>query len=168
MIRIVLLAWICAVAAGCSGAVRAYEGAPRDDAQVAVILPENAYNRARESPLGATSSGGEVRVRVGGQALGGTNNRFEVLPGRHDLAVAYLDRDAPGGRTVATRAVTLPIDVQAGRTYAIRGLATWANGTPTVTLWAVDGTTRRTVASVVVPPTQVLVGQKEEWIIRDD
>jgi hypothetical protein len=167
MARIALLLLLACASAACSGTEQAYEGSGRDESQVAIILPENPYNRTRDNPFSAGGTG-EVRVRVDGHTLGGMSHRFEVLPGRHDLSVVYYDPSAPGNRTIGTRAVTLPVDVVAGRLYAIRGTATWANGRPTVTIWAVDGTTRATIASVVVPQANVLVGQHEEWIIPDD
>jgi hypothetical protein len=168
MVRAALILALSGLTGACSGALQTYAGPSRNASQVAVILPENAYNRSRDEPFGAAPSDAEVRVRVAGHALGGTHNRFEVLPGHHDLAVAYLDRTTPAGHGVlATRAVTLALDAQAGHTYAIRGTATWADGTPTVTLWAVDASSRRTVSSVVVPSDHVLVGPADDSIIPD-
>lgn len=131
----------------------------------AVIVPENAFNRARSAPFGPACGDNEVRVRVNGQCLGGTHNTFTVNPGQHDLSVVYVDR-APrlNGRVLATRAVNLPLQAEAGRTYAIRGRTTWAsNGQPTVSIWAVDGSTRQTVSSVVVPRANTLIMGDEDW-----
>lgn len=150
---------ICAFGAGaCQGTSQAYQGAERPSCDVAVIVPENAFNRARSAPFGPACGDNEVKVRVNGACLGGRSNTFTVLPGKHDLAVVYLDRAARlNGRTLATRSVVLPLEAQAGHTYAIRGRTTWAGDVPTVSIWAVDGATRQTVSSMVVPHAKTLM-----------
>lgn len=157
-VAIVLLCAGAAVLAGCQRSQAAYSTDARPGCGVALIVPENAYNRARSAPFGPACGNNEVRVRVNGQCLGGAHNTFTVNPGKHDLSVVYIDR-APrlDGRVLATRAVALPLEVQAGRTYAIRGRTTWSGSTPTVSIWAVDGATRQTVSSVVVPQASTVI-----------
>lgn len=165
---ILLLA--CALAtAACQRSVHAGgpggSGSVQAGCGVAVIVPENAYNRARSAPFGPACGNNEVRVRVNGRCLGGTANTFTVNPGKHTLSVVYIDR-APrlNGRMVGTRAIALPLDAEAGHTYAIRGRTTWAaDGTPTVSLWAVDGSTRQTVSSAIVPRADTLILGEADW-----
>jgi hypothetical protein len=146
----------------CQRTVKAYQGAERPAASVATIVPENAYNRARSSLLGAPCGDHEVLVRVNGQCLGGSKSTFTVLPGRHVLAVAYRDSPARlNGSTLVAKSVSLPLDAVAGHVYAIRGRTDWSSGTPAVTLIVVDGSTRQTVSSVSEPAANVR-------IIRDD
>lgn len=157
------------VLAGC-GSVRTFQG-DRPAGQVAVIVPENRFNRAQAAgPFGARSGAtGEVRVRVGGRSLGGWNNRFEVLPGRHELAVVYTD-EAPQlpEQVLRTRQVTLPLDARAGHVYAIRGRATFGGAQPSVRIWAVDAADRRTVASVQVPRQNILLVDDPQSAAGDD
>lgn len=153
MSRVAVILLIVLAVGGCQRSMHAPSGEQTAGCGVAVIVPENAYNRARSAPFGPACGDNEVRVRVNGRCLGGMHNTFTVNPGQHNLAVVYLDRaQRLNGRVLATRAVNLPLTAEAGRTYAIRGRTTWAsNGVPTVSIWAVDGTTRQTVSSVVVP-----------------
>ena len=102
---------------GCSS-VDTFEGSRSDD-QVAVIVPENHFNRRRDlGPFGTSMRTGEVRVRVAGESLGGFAHSFRVLPGRHDLAVVFVDDRTPYPETILrTREVTLRLDARAGHTY---------------------------------------------------
>lgn len=165
MSRVVAILLLALALAGCQRSVQAYNaGQATAGCGVAVIVPENAYNRARSAPFGPACGDNEVRVRVNGRCLGGTHNTFTVTPGQHNLSVVYIDR-APrlNGRVLGTRSMNLPLEAQAGRTYAIRGRTTWAaNGEPTVSIWAVDGTTRQTVSSVVVPRENTVI-MGEVW-----
>jgi len=139
------------------GSLPTYSGPRKGAGEVAQIVPENAWNRARESSLLNPARGsGEVRVRVDGHSLGGTDSRFSVLPGRHDLQVAYLNDETPlPEKLLRTRAVTLSLQALAGHVYGIRGEATWVAGRARVRLWAVDGADGRSVASVDVPASHV-------------
>ncbi|MDA1194176.1 MAG: hypothetical protein O2894_03250 [Planctomycetota bacterium] len=157
-----------ALVSACQRSVQTFAG-PAPATGVATIVPENAYNRARSAPLGGACGTNEVRVRVAGQCLGGMNNSFAVLPGRQDLAVVYVDH-APrlNGRVLATRSVVLSLQAEAGHVYAIRGRTTWsATGEPTVSVWAVDGATRHTVATVVVPAANTLILEDEDDSLDD-
>ena len=170
MIRVVPILFIALALTACqrsmqtSGGVQAQPGCGS-----AMIIPENAYNRARSAPFGPACGDNEVRVRVNGCSLRGFHNSFTVPAGRHELQVAYIDRaQRLNGRVLVSKAVALPLDAQAGRTYAIRGRTTWTgNGTPTVSVWAVDGTTRKTVSSVVVPQANVQITGDEHWFSWD-
>ena len=160
----ILLLLVALGAPGCQQSVQTYAGPQRASCDVAVIVPENAFNRARSAPFGPACGSGEVRVRIEGQCLGGTHNTFTVLPGTHQLAVVYLDRTPRlNGRVLGTQAVALPLEAKAGHTYAIRGRTTWSGSTPTVSLWAVDGTTGQTVSSVVVPQANTRILGDESW-----
>ena len=86
----------------------------------------------------------------------GFNNRFEVLPGRVDLRVGYLDDETPfPEKSLRTRAVTLSLNAEAGHIYGIRGQVTWVGQVAQVRIWAVDSADGRRVASVDVPAANV-------------
>ncbi len=159
---------VLCVASGCQSSAQAYSGPEQADCNVAVIVPENAFNRARSAPFGPACGDNEVRVRVNGQCLGGRNNTFRVLPGTHQLSVVYIDR-APrlNGRVLGTKSMALPLKAEAGHTYAIRGRTTWSGNTPTVSIWAVDGATRQTVSSIVVPRANTVILGDEDWWPND-
>ena len=162
MSRRILLVLLALVLPAC-GSVQAYPGGARSDAQVAQILPENAFNRQRQSGLLTPACGtGEVRVRICGKSLGGFSNRFEVLPGRVDLQVGYLNDETPfPDKLLRTRAVALSLDAVAGHTYGIRGQATWVGNQVQVRIWAVDSADGRRVASVDVPAANVFFDDGE-------
>ena len=161
MSRRFLLILLTAVLSGC-GSVQTYEGPARPEGQIARIVPENAFNRARQSGILTPACGsGEVRVRICGQRLGRSNS-FDVLPGRQDLQVAYLNDETPfADKVVRTRAVTLSLNAVAGHTYGIRGQATWVGSQIQVRIWAVDGADGRRVASVDVPAANIIIAEGE-------
>lgn len=158
MIRLTACLFVAALASACSS-VQAYEGPPRDDTQVATIIPENQRNRQREAgPFGAPKDGGRVVIRVNGESLRPLKDRFAVLPGRVVVAALYMDERTPyPDRRLLTESVDLSFDAAAGHTYAVRGRATWPQGKPAVTLWVVDGATGRSVASVAVPEAKTIL-----------
>ena len=148
---------LLALSLSACGSVQAYQGGSKGSGQVAQILPENAYNRARESGLLTPACGtGEVRVRICGRGLGRFSNRFEVLPGRVDLQVGYLNDETPfPEKLLRARAVTLSLNAEAGHIYGIRGQATWVGEVAQVRIWAVDSADGRRVASVDVPAANI-------------
>jgi hypothetical protein len=154
--------------AACSS-VDTFEGGRSDD-QVAVIVPENPFNRRRDlGPFRTSSRSGEVRVRVAGESLGGFSHSFRVLPGRHDLAVVYLDDRTPyPERALRTREVTLRLDAVAGHTYGVRGEASYPGGRPTVRIVAVDGADGRVVAAADVPRDRILLVEDPEPLPSGD
>ena len=145
--------------AGCSS-VQTFSG-DRPASQIAVIVPETTFNRARSAgPFGAPSrASGEVFLRVDGRSLGGFSNKFDVLPGRHQLTVVFVDQAPPyPDHELRTRQVVMTLDAQAGRVYAVRGRATYAPGArPMVRVWVEDGATRQIVASMQVPDAGILL-----------
>ena len=162
MSRRFLLILLATALSGCSS-VQTYKGPARPEGQTARIVPENAFNRARQSGILTPACGsGEVLVRLCGRSLGGTSNSFDVLPGRLDLQVAYLNDETPfADKVVRTRAVTLSLNAVAGHTYGIRGQATWVGNQVQVRIWAVDGADGRRVAVVDVPASNVIIDEGE-------
>ena len=151
--------------AACSGTrdVRTPGAAP--GCATAIIVPENRFNRQRAAgPFGVACDGGQVLVRVCGQQLNG-KSRFRVPAGQQTLQVAYTEDETPlEEKVLATMAIPITFNAEAGKTYAVRGNAVWRGSTPTVTLWIVDGTTGQTVTSVVVPQENVRI-EDEGWAI---
>ena len=129
----------------------------RPGAGFATVIPETQMNRQRAAGIfSAPCRGGEVKLRVNGCRVGG-DGTFTVPAGPQQLQVAYMNVETPDGEKVLrTKAVILPLTVQAGRTYGIRGRVDWRGQVPTVRFWAVDGSTGETVSSVIVPQANVL------------
>lgn len=160
MRRTVLFLVLGGLVSACSGSTKAYSGADRPASQVATILPENAWNRARASI--APTGSGQVGVRVAGRRLSFMKSRFTVLPGRHALTVVYVNQDTPWEDYILkTKPVSLTLDAQAGRTYAIRGQPSYAKDRVDVRIFAVDAGSGRTVAQVAVPQASVILDNEE-------
>jgi hypothetical protein len=158
-----LLAVVGCAVGGCQRSVQTFRGNEPSACNAATIVPENPYNRARHSPLAGACGDSEVLVRINGQRLGGTHNSFTILPGTQELQVAFRESPARlNGRQLITHSVPLRFQVEGGHTYAIRGRSAWAQGRPSVTLWAFDGTSGKVVASLVVPAARTkIVGDGE-------
>ncbi|MDJ0523579.1 MAG: hypothetical protein QNJ90_16030 [Planctomycetota bacterium] len=158
MIRLATALVLVVLTTACSS-LQTYEGPERDDSQVALIVPENQRNRQRDAgPFGAPKDGGRVIVRINGESLRPFKDRFSVLPGRTTVSAIYADKRTPyPEKALVTEAVTLTFDAVAGRTYAVRGRATWPSGKAAVTIWVVDGATGRSVASVAIPESKILL-----------
>ena len=157
MTRLALVALIALVFAACSSsrpAGRVNQGV----SGCGTVIPENQFNRQRMAGMfTAVCRTGEVKVRINGCALSG-KREFTVPAGPQELQVAFMDHETPDEEKVlTTQAVRMPLNVQAGRTYGVRGRATWRGGVPTVQLWIVDGSTGQTLHSVTVPQQNVSV-----------
>jgi len=158
MIRLALCMLFAVLTAACSS-VQAYDGAEREDAQLAFLVPETQANRQRDAgPFGAPPDGGKISLLVNGKTLAFGKPRFAVLPGRVTIAATYEDERTPyPDKRLETRPITLTFNVAAGHVYAVRGRAEWSSGKAVVTIWVVDGATKRVVASAAVPESNVIM-----------
>ncbi len=158
MIRLALCTLFAVLTAACSS-VQAYDGPKRDDAELAFLIPETQANRQRDAgPFGAPKDGGRIKLLVNGKTLAFGKPRFAVLPGHITIGATYDDERTPfPDKDLETRPITLTFDVLAGHVYAVRGRAAWSAGKPIVTIWVVDGATKRVVASVAVPESKVIL-----------
>ncbi len=154
MLRTVLVLVVAGLLSACSSTVQAYGGAARPDNQVATIIPENSWNRARTSI--APTGTGEIQARVANQRLSLLKSQFTVLPGQHNLLVVYRNDNTPyKDYELQTRPVTLALNAQAGRTYAIRAQPNYVKDRIDVRIFAVDVGSRQTVAQVQVPQSHI-------------
>ncbi len=157
-VRTVLSVVMAGVCVACS-AVQAYEGPERDDDQVAHVIPENQRTRQQDAgPFGAPKDGGRILMRINGQQLGFSKDKFAVLPGRVVVRASFQDKRTPWiDKDLETRDIEIAFDAVAGRTYAVRGRAAWSGYKAVVTIWVVDGSTGRSIASVAVPEANVIL-----------
>ena len=115
-----LLGSACLVS-GCSS-TQAFDAGGVPAQGVAVIVPDNSRHRTWDSPLEPSMVSAQVKVKIGQRSLGGMSDRYEVLPGRHELVVSLRDRHTPvTARELYTNPVVFPVTVQGGREYRVRG-----------------------------------------------
>lgn len=125
----VVVAFVASLVSGCTTVL--YKGPSRPASEIAVII-------SRETLVHKVDN---VMVK---EMASGTNARFELLPGEHEVAISYV-RTIPGFFSTTVQSsrniIIVCLDLEAGHTYETRGVVSGDRWLPRV----MDLTTRSEV-----------------------